>query len=54
MKKTFLLLLVLAALTACHSQAPQYSNPVINENAPDPTVIRGDDGAFYLFATQRQ
>ena len=29
-----------------------YSNPVINESAPDPTVIRADDGRFYLYATE--
>lgn len=54
MKKTILLLLAFLAVSACHKPAVQYNNPVINENAPDPTVIRGDDGAFYLFATQRQ
>ena len=29
-----------------------YCNPVINVSAPDPTVIRGSDGAYYLYATE--
>ncbi|MGI6243474.1 MAG: family 43 glycosylhydrolase [Prevotella sp.] len=28
-----------------------FSNPVINGDAPDPTVIRAADGNFYLFST---
>jgi len=30
----------------------QYSNPVIDESLPDPTVIRADDGYYYLYATE--
>lgn len=33
--------------------ANTYTNPVINENAPDPSVIRAADGSYYLYATQR-
>ena len=29
----------------------KYINPVIKEDAPDPSVIRGDNGYFYLYAT---
>lgn len=29
-----------------------YNNPVINRSAPDPTVIRADDGTYYLYATE--
>ena len=29
-----------------------YKNPVINYSLPDPTIIRADDGYFYLFATE--
>lgn len=29
-----------------------YTNPVINTSLPDPTVIRADDGYFYLYATE--
>ncbi|MBR5863163.1 MAG: family 43 glycosylhydrolase [Alistipes sp.] len=28
-----------------------YKNPVINQDAPDPTVVRGNDGKFYAFST---
>lgn len=30
----------------------QYSNPVINESVPDPTVIRTADGHYYLYGTE--
>ena len=30
----------------------QYSNPVIDESLPDPTVIHATDGYFYLYATE--
>ena len=29
-----------------------YVNPVVNYSLPDPTVIKGDDGYFYLYATE--
>lgn len=32
-------------------QGRHYSNPVIGEDAPDPSVIKGDDGYYYLFST---
>ena len=49
-----------AALLAWLSLLPQlslaqtatYSNPVIDISAPDPTVIRAEDGIFYLYATE--
>ncbi|MDR2563285.1 MAG: family 43 glycosylhydrolase [Prevotellaceae bacterium] len=31
----------------------KYSNPVIDENMPDPTVIQTPDGWFYVYATER-
>lgn len=34
------------------SIAQQYSNPVINYSLPDPTVIKADDGYYYLYATE--
>ncbi len=38
---------------ACMATAQtQYSNPVINESLPDPTVIKAEDGYFYLYATE--
>ena len=66
MRKNFLLL-ALCGLTACSSSpsaeedqpatGPQstvevYSNPVINYSLPDPTIIKGEDGFFYLYATE--
>ncbi len=29
-----------------------YNNPVVNYSLPDPTVIRANDGYFYLYATE--
>ena len=29
-----------------------YTNPVLDENFPDPTVLRAADGAYYAYATQ--
>lgn len=34
------------------NQTGYYENPVINVSAPDPTVIRTDDGTYYLYATE--
>ncbi len=31
-----------------------YSNPVLEEDFPDPTVIRASDGLYYAYATQSQ
>lgn len=64
MKKE-LLLLAVCGLAACSSSSkedqavtkPQpmvevYKNPVINYSLPDPTIIKGEDGFFYLYATE--
>lgn len=29
-----------------------YANPVIGHNMPDPTIIKGDDGYYYVYATE--
>lgn len=29
-----------------------YFNPVVNQNLPDPTIIKAEDGNFYLYATE--
>jgi len=29
-----------------------YSNPVVDRSLPDPTIIKGTDGYFYLYATE--
>ncbi len=31
---------------------PAYTNPVLRNDAPDPSVIRADDGYFYAYTTQ--
>lgn len=62
MKKYWSILLI-ACLTACASgkqlkvdfpenPANCYSNPVIDCSLPDPSVIKADDGYFYLYATE--
>lgn len=48
----------LALLAACSAtsggkQTELYTNPVIDRDAPDPTVIRAEDGTFYAYATWR-
>lgn len=45
---------VLAAVpTATHAlQGPAYTNPVLDTDFPDPTVIRARDGWYYAYATQ--
>ncbi len=46
---------LLICLTTCNFDnqvIETYSNPVSSLSLPDPTVIRADDGLFYLFATE--
>ena len=39
--------------TACaQSEQSQYNNPVIDESLPDPSIIKADDGYYYLYATE--
>ena len=33
-------------------KAIKYNNPVINQDAPDPTIIKAGDGYFYLYSTE--
>ncbi len=50
-----ILVLLLFLITAQIAQAQTdltYSNPVSSNSLPDPTLVRGSDGAFYLFATE--
>ena len=55
MRSVMLLLALLLSMSASAQQVTEarghYRNPVIGEDAPDPTVIKGDDGFYYLFAT---
>ena len=62
--KKLLVLSVSLCLTACSSSSSKveddpenqpknvYHNPVINYSLPDPSVIKGEDGYFYLYATE--
>lgn len=34
------------------SEQPVYDNPVVKYSLPDPTVIKAEDGTFYLYATE--
>lgn len=50
--------LLVAMLCACSGakrgdSAAIYTNPVLDRDAPDPTVIRAEDGTFYAYATWR-
>src|SRR5688500_3572570 len=47
-------LLLLSVLFCCSSAlaAGVYTNPVFDQDFPDPTVIRATDGWFYAYATQ--
>jgi len=49
---TFLTLAALLTATSTVKAQPQYSNPVIDESLPDPTVIKAADGYYYLYATE--
>ena len=48
---------LLALLCSCSGvtgdTTATYTNPVIDRDAPDPTVIRAEDGTFYAYATWR-
>lgn len=46
------LVLAGAGMSGIAQENATYSNPVINCSAPDPTVIRADDGTYYLYATE--
>ena len=39
------------AAALLQAQQPQYTNPVFDENTPDPTVVRAPDGTFYAYGT---
>lgn len=53
MKRLLSIASLLLLFSAAQTQAQtQYSNPVIDNSLPDPTVIKADDGYFYLYATE--
>lgn len=47
---TFVSALAIAASVS--AQTAVYRNPIIDKNSPDPTILRADDGSFYLYATE--
>ena len=59
MKKALLMVAVAFSLISCvgaksDKSTATYTNPVINNNAPDPTVIRAKDGTFYAYSTMQR
>jgi arabinan endo-1,5-alpha-L-arabinosidase len=59
-KRSVVIVVIVAILAAsavtvsvvAASLAPAYMNPVLHNDAPDPTVIRAGDGFFYAYTTQ--
>ena len=53
-KSIFAFGLAMMTIVACADgeQPATYQNPVIDRSLPDPTVIRAQDGYFYLYATE--
>ena len=50
-------LLLILALAGCATAQPQgdvvtFNNPVLDEDFPDPAVLRAGDGTYYAYATQ--
>lgn len=52
MFKTLLTAFALCMASLAFADGHSYSNPVIDTNLPDPTVIRAQDGYFYLYSTE--
>ena len=52
MKMLTIILVALLSLPALAEEGDTYSNPVTKYSLPDPTVIKADDGYFYLYATR--
>ena len=54
MKKLLLIeiLLTISFTLMAEDPAKTYKNPVVNYSLPDPSVIRAEDGYFYLYATE--
>ena len=57
MKRLGIFALLIISLCSCSGvtgdTTATYTNPVIDRDAPDPTVIRAEDGTFYAYATWR-
>jgi arabinan endo-1,5-alpha-L-arabinosidase len=60
--KTMLLLFIAPTCLGCSkavktepfelTNKDKYANPVVNTSLPDPTIIKAEDGNFYLYATE--
>ena len=44
--------LLFLLLSSCAAQKQTYNNPVVDKSLPDPTIIKAEDGWFYLYATE--
>lgn len=60
-KLAFFQLLIISSCYGCKKSSKpgfempktdDYFNPVINTSLPDPTIIKSNDGSFYLYATE--
>lgn len=45
-------LLAICGLVNAGEPVKKYHNPVVDYSLPDPSLIKGDDGYFYLYATE--
>ncbi|MBA3349211.1 MAG: family 43 glycosylhydrolase, partial [Actinobacteria bacterium] len=45
-------LVAAGALVVKANSTPAYRNPVVDHDAPDPSVIEGGDGFYYTYTTQ--
>lgn len=52
MKYSAILFIFLTLPHTVMAQTQSYKNPIISDGVPDPTVIRADDGSFYLYSTE--
>ena len=52
MNRIKVLLFALLVCGTTYAATTKYNNPVIKRSVPDPTVIRGQDGYFYLYGTE--
>lgn len=52
MKSHVIVVLAIMLSQQCVSGAETYTNPIIDVNLPDPTVLRDDDGTYYMTGTE--
>jgi len=58
-RRLFIAVLLVLALAVCgawvvstRTGEPAFTNPVLRHDAPDPSVIKADDGFYYAYTTQ--